>query len=285
MMHCWIDVEDLIQSASTDNSREIPTPLSIPTDFYPTSVALSKGILLGLDADLVQRRDNYFAFFRLTIRSQLFLPETLRRHLAQHDHTAASSLALRYEHLPYFSHSLEVLLHSVLDDEVDQELNPESALLPTVLSFLSSFPDYLDILVQCTRKTEVRSWRTLFNHLPPPKELFEASLEKSMLKTAGGYLIVMQTLESNHSPDECVRLLQRAQQAGDWELCKELARFLMALDTSGETLRETIERMNVEMSKTESGSIGSRAPTVNGSRRSWTPKLINGVQSSTNSEE
>ena len=120
-------------------------------------------------------------------------------------------------------------------------------LLPSVLSFLSSFPEYLDILVQCTRKTEVRSWRTLFAHLPPPQELFEESLRKGLLKTAGGYLLVLHTFEElSSSSQQLVRLLSRAKEEQDWELCKELARFLMALDESGATLRQALEMVQLK---------------------------------------
>lgn len=68
---CWMDVEDLLVSASSENERELPQPISITTDFYPSSVVLNRGILVGLDADLVQRRDFPFAFFRHTIRACL----------------------------------------------------------------------------------------------------------------------------------------------------------------------------------------------------------------------
>lgn len=167
-------------------------------------------------------------------------------HLSQFDSSAALSLSHQYQHLSYFPHALEILLHSILDEEVDKGPSPEEALLPTVLSFLSSFPEYLDILVQCTRKTEVRSWRTLFAHLPPPQELFEESLQKGLFKTAGGYLLVLHTFEElDSSSDQAVRLLRKAKQAQDWELCKELARFLMALDHSGNTLREALEKMEI----------------------------------------
>ena len=139
-----------------------------------------------------------------------------------------------------------MLLHTVLDEEVDSVPSSDNALLPSVLSFLSSFPDYLDILVQCTRKTEVRSWRTLFKYLPPPQELFEESLQKGLLKTAGGYLLVLHTFEElDSSSEQCVRLLQRAKEAGDWDLCKELARFLMALDETGDSLRDAMQRINM----------------------------------------
>ena len=145
----------------------------------------------------------------------------------------------------------------MLEEEVDkktpeeQALVPQSssvgALLPTVLSFLSSFPDYLNILIQCTRKTEIGSWKTLFATLPPPQELFEKALEDGLLKAAGGFLLVLHTFEELPKDSElCVRLLIRAKEVGDWDLCKELARFLMAVDDTGDTLREAMRRLDLE---------------------------------------
>ena len=280
-IQCWMDVEDLIEAASTSNDRDLPPSVSIPVDFYPTSIVLQKGILLGIDADLVQRRDFQFAFFRFSIRTELFLPQIIQRHIVHFDTSAASDLAHRYQSLPYFSHVLEVLLHIVLDDEVDKPPDPEHAQLPTVLSFLSSFPDYLDIVVQCTRKTEVRSWRTLFSHLPPPQELFEASLGKGMLKTAGGYLLVLHTFDEIESSSEsCVRLLQKAKEAGDWDLCKELARFLMALDESGDTLRAALERMDLDATSTVNDNVRLKTPRPNAdSKRHSTSGQTNGLHS------
>lgn len=82
-----------------------------------------------------------------------------------------------------------------------------------------------------------------------------------MLKTAGGYLLVLHTFEgeeelvskpgnasagsgattSTSSSQHLIRLLARARDEGDWDLCKELARFLMSVDESGDTLREALE--------------------------------------------
>ena len=107
---------------------------------------------------------------------------------------------------------------------------------------------YLDIVVQCTRKTELRSWRTLFTYLPPPKDLFEQALKLNSLKTAVGYLLVLQAFEDEEDEHEApiedyvVRLIALASQRGDWELCAELARFLIALDASGEMLQRAIAR-------------------------------------------
>ncbi|KAL3427792.1 RIC1 domain-containing protein [Phlyctema vagabunda] len=242
----WIDVQDVLRSASAELARELPPMATIAVDFYPLSALLGKGIILGLEPDLVQRRDVSFSFFKFTIRTHLFIPQVLLFHLSRYDPSAALHLAHQYQKLEYFAHSLEILLHNVLDEEVDTSPTPEAALLPGVLSFLSSFPQYLDIVVQCTRKTEVRSWRTLFAYLPPPQELFEESLQRGSLKTAGGYLLILHTFEElSSSSEQLVRLLSRAKDEGDWELCKELARFLMALDESGATLMEALEMVDL----------------------------------------
>ena len=130
----------------------------------------------------------------------------------------------------------------MLDDEVDASPSPEDAILPRVLSLLSSFREYLDVVLQCTRKTEVRQWITLFAYLPPVQELFEESLQRGSLKTAGGYLIILHTLaESESVSEQSVRLFARAIDEGEWDLCKELARFLAALDETGAVLKEAME--------------------------------------------
>ncbi|KAH8727623.1 RIC1-domain-containing protein [Phaeosphaeriaceae sp. PMI808] len=251
-MRVWIDMQDVLASASAELGRELPTPVKIPVDFYPLSALINKAIIFGVESELIQRRDTSFAFLRFGTRTHLFLPALLRYHLAQYNHPAALHLSHHYQQLQYFPHALEILLHEVLDEEVDTQPPPEQALLPSVISFLSSFPQYLDIVVQCTRKTEVRSWRTLFSNLPPPEELFEESIQKGNLKTAGGYLLVLHTFEElRPTGDQVVRLLQRAKDEQDWELCKELARFLMALDESGATLRSTLEHVELRNSSAE----------------------------------
>lgn len=160
----------------------------------------------------------------------------------------AAHLSQQYQHLEYFAHGLEMLLHTVLDEEVDTSPKPEDAVLPRVLSLLSSFKEYLDVVLQCTRKTEVRQWKTLFAYLPPAQELFEESLQRGSLKTAGGYLIVLHTLEELESATEQpVRLLTRAMREGDWDLCKELARFLAAMDETGEVLQQVMKMVNAEV--------------------------------------
>ncbi|KAH0559814.1 hypothetical protein GP486_003670 [Trichoglossum hirsutum] len=249
-MRVWVDVQDILRSGHTETMKDLPPSVLVPADFYPLSILLNKGVVLGIESDLVQRRDINYAYFKFSLRTHLFLPHLLRYYLSQYNHPAALHLSYHYQDLLYFPHALEVLLHDVLDEEADKPASPEAALLPVVLSFLSSFPQYLDILVQCTRKTEMRSWRTLFAYLPPPEELFEESLQRGLLKTAGGYLLVLHTFqELGSSSPQLVRLFSRAKEAGDWELCKELARFLTALDDTGATLREALELVELRSSQ------------------------------------
>lgn len=196
----------------------------------------------------------------------------LEHYLTRYDTSAALNFSHHYRSLPYFAHALEMLLHNVLDEEVENPPAPDEAMLPGVLSFLSSFPEYLDIIVQCARKTELRSWRTLFAHLPPPIELFQLSLERGSLKTAGGYLLVLHNLEDVDSTSpQVVRLLRAAKAAEDWDLCKELARFLVALDESGATLKEALELVDLaspagEGSMTPLGGVNDTLGRTNGSR-------------------
>ncbi|CAD6503818.1 BgTH12-05563 [Blumeria graminis f. sp. triticale] len=245
-MKGWIDVQEILQSNSFLSGRDLPPTVSIPVDFYPLSILINKGIVLGLEPDLIQRRDVNFAFLKFTIRTHLLIPLVLQFHLSRYDYNAALDTARKYQSLDYFAHALEILLHNVLDLEVDTKPSSEEALLPRVISFLMHFHQYLDIVVQCTRKTEVRSWHTLFAYLPPAQELFEESLRRGLLKTAGGYLIILQTFqEISSSSEQLARLFAKAKEAEDWSLCKELARFLMAIDQSGTALEKAMRNFNL----------------------------------------
>lgn len=89
----------------------------------------------------------------------------------------AAALATTCESLPYFSHALELMIHSVLEDEkADGMLAKRSSrslssclilyvglpesLLPRVIEFIMRFPEYLEVIAHCARKTEVCASRT-----------------------------------------------------------------------------------------------------------------------------
>lgn len=64
----WTRINEVLEAASTDGGVDLPPSVSVPVDFYPLSVLLEKGIILGVESDLVQRRDVTFSFFHFTIR-------------------------------------------------------------------------------------------------------------------------------------------------------------------------------------------------------------------------
>lgn len=239
-LRLWPSVRDVLNTSSSTELSE--TLVNVPVDFYPLSILLTKGIVLGIETTLLQRRDIPFPLFRPDIRTQLFLPYVIRHQLLiANDHAAAFAAANQYQHLSYFPHALEILLHHVLDDEHerkrklakaqtrdDDESNAEVALtrlsldqrtptqpsynpedlrtepLPATLSFLQlslSPTTYLSTLVQCIRKTEVTVWPTLFEHLPTPVQMFEDALALEDLKTASGVLIILQGLEDEAELD------------------------------------------------------------------------------------
>jgi len=218
-------------------------------------------------------------------QTHLFLPYFLQYSLTNLGIPPALSLCRHFSHLSYFAHGLEILLHHVLDEEVENESRAnkssdlstrESPLLPTVIALLqATLPtrEYLDIVVQCTRKTELRFWRTLFTYLPPPKDLFEQALRLDALKTAVGYLLVLQAFEDEEQGHDgrieeyVVRLIGLASRKSDWELCAELARFLIALDASGEMLQRAIGRVGLRQRPSMNGA-NSGLPSRTGSAAS-----------------
>lgn len=67
-VRCWMDVDDILAPSTMENDCDVPEPVAIAVDFYPTSVVLNKGVVLGLDAEIIQRRDAHFAYMRHGIR-------------------------------------------------------------------------------------------------------------------------------------------------------------------------------------------------------------------------
>lgn len=61
----WTDTHEALDAVA--NGAMAP-PITIDLDFYPLSILLSKALVLGVEPDLVQRRDVNFSYFRYNIR-------------------------------------------------------------------------------------------------------------------------------------------------------------------------------------------------------------------------
>lgn len=216
-------------------------PVHVPLELYPLTMMSDKGIIMGIDCDAVLTRNGSFTYFKQWTSAQLFAPYVLESYLNGDDQGKVLSVASGFRHLNYFGHILEVLLYRVLDSTTSSKRTSEDGenipritqenLLENVVSLLSHFPQMLDVIVGCTRKTEVKYWKKLFDVIGSPQLLFEQCIDSGKLTTAGGYLLVLHNLEQfDQSSENTARLLKLAYEARDWDLCKELSRFITAAD-------------------------------------------------------
>lgn len=95
-MRVWIDMQDVLSSASAELGRTLPTPVTISIDFYPLSALINKAIVFGVESELIQRRDTSFAFLRFGTRVRwcYFQPRRRTTSAADMHHRRISSFPL-----------------------------------------------------------------------------------------------------------------------------------------------------------------------------------------------
>jgi len=242
------------QSDDPNHQENVKESVNIPLDFYPLSVLMDKGIIIGAEHEAATRSNLPFVMFRHATSSHLFLHYILLFHLEARQVKEAVLFASQYQDLVFFAHALEILLHTVVESEATLDSESDSyeaetstdAVLPTVVEFLDHFNAALDVVVGCARKTEMTRWRRLFNIVGNPKALFETCLASQRLKTAGSYLLVLHNLEQlDEKNGEVARLLKSAVEGNDWQLCRELLRFLHSIDDTGTALKDALAQTNV----------------------------------------
>ncbi|PSN48149.1 hypothetical protein C0J52_08719 [Blattella germanica] len=205
-----------------------------PRDGDKSHSFMSKRIMLPFHLRIYPLDSNSpfsLPFCVLERTSQVYLHQILRQLIRRNLGFHAWEIARSCTNLPYFPHSLELLLHEVLEEEATSKEPIPDALLPSVIEFIQEFPVYLQTVVQCARKTEIALWPYLFSAAGKPKDLFQECLARKQLDTAASYLIILQNLEpSTVSRQYATLLLDAALDQCKWELSKELVRFLRAID-------------------------------------------------------
>ncbi|TIC19411.1 RIC1-domain-containing protein [Wallemia mellicola] len=234
----WLDALTLTQSerekarnSQNSNLEIVKESVRIELDFYPLSVLMDKGILIGVDHEASLRGNLPFISYKIHTNTHLFLHHTIRFYLMRGSLKEAVIFANNYSDLVYFPHTLEILLHSVLEEEADADVS--NNLLPLVIEFLDHWDCALQVVVGCARKTEMSRWSYLFDVVGAPRELFEKCLKAHQLKTASSYLLVLHHLEQLEGTDDAFKLLHKALVGGDLILSKEIIRFLHSIDPSG----------------------------------------------------
>ncbi|XP_065214700.1 guanine nucleotide exchange factor subunit Rich isoform X2 [Planococcus citri] len=221
-------------NSHTYMSKRIMLPFKLK--IYPLAILFEDAILLGAENDTTLYSSDPNSIFSLPFNilertSQVYLHQVLRQLIRRNLGFHAWEVARCCENLPYFPHSLELLLHEVLEEEATSKEPIPDAQLPSVIEFIQEFPVYLKTVVQCARKTEIALWPYLFSAAGKPKDLFQECLTKGHLETASSYLIILQNLESSSVSRQYAALLLDATLENEkWELSKDLVRFFRAID-------------------------------------------------------
>ncbi|XP_072747704.1 guanine nucleotide exchange factor subunit Rich isoform X1 [Anoplolepis gracilipes] len=235
-MRVWLPLfRNHQEKAHAFMSKRIMLPFHLR--IYPLAILFEDAILLGAENDTVlftSDTNSPFSlpFNLLELTSQVYLHQILRQLIHRNLGYHAWEIARSCSALPYFPHSLELLLHEVLEEEATSKDPIPDAQLPSVVEFIREFPGvWARAVVQCARKTEIALWPYLFSVAGPPKQLLQDCLQRQELDTAASYLIILQNLEpSSVSRQHATLLLDAALEQGRWELSRDLVRFLRAID-------------------------------------------------------
>ncbi|EKG08882.1 Ribosome control protein 1, partial [Macrophomina phaseolina MS6] len=106
-MRVWLDaltIEATRVDTDRDSYESVSESVCLRLDFFPLSLLIDKGIIIGVDHE-PSARALPFALFKLQTSTMLFLPELLRYHLERRDLRSALAFASNYNELVYFAHA------------------------------------------------------------------------------------------------------------------------------------------------------------------------------------
>ncbi|CAH8512328.1 unnamed protein product [Dicrocoelium dendriticum] len=228
-------------------SRRIMLSIELEEHVHPLAILFHQAILIGIMNDfhrplrITAKRlehisaDDFYAILPhgvLVMETHAFLHRLIQQLLCKNLGAHALQLCSAYQNVPHFRRLLEWLLHEVLETEATSKYPIPDPLLPQVVAFIQEFPYFLETVAQCARKTEVARWPHLFTAVGRrPKDLFDLCLDENNLHAATAYLIILQSSESAALSQRCtLRFLDIAIDMSEWDLIRDLIRFLNAID-------------------------------------------------------
>ncbi|KAJ2157532.1 WD40 repeat protein [Coemansia sp. RSA 552] len=244
---CLISLEDFMDGNGLGALDREGTVMQIRPEFYPVAVSADKGMVVGLDQDWLLEEHSIIGLSKLPVRAKLYLPSILDHILSSSDQAEQDALmyAACFEHLDFFPHAMEILLHEVLDREMSTGGTAGPVVLPRVVRLLENFASFREIVVFCARKTEANFWPRLFSCLGGTEHFFRQCLAGNQLQTATQCLIILQTLEPPQTAEASIlALLEKTVAVQNSSLCLEILRFLKLTAESDEAMRQLYNRLH-----------------------------------------
>lgn len=229
-------------------SKRIMLPFN--ADIYPLAMLFEAGIILGAMTESTPHQappsqsspllSPSFSYLLLERTSQIYLHHILRQLLRRNLGIHALEIARSCTGLVYFPHVLELLVHEVLEEESTSKEPIPDALLPRVVAFVEEFPEYLQTIAHCARKSDAAVWEGFFSVVGSPSDLFQNCLQSRELTTASSYLIILQNLETpSQARQHAIALLDAALDDSMWDLARDLVRYLSAIVNDAATTPAT----------------------------------------------
>ncbi|PAV85488.1 hypothetical protein WR25_21295 [Diploscapter pachys] len=229
--------------------------LTFALDIYPCVICPNDCLALGVESLFVNVTESS-RLYSLQRNCEVFVHHLLKQLLKRNLGVFALEVAASCRKLAHFPHALELLLHDVLEEEATSSEPIPDPLLPRCIAFIQEFPEFLQTVAHCARKTELALWPSLFSVTASPNDLFEACIREGQLNTAASYLIVLQTMENSQtSQEQAARLLRETLSSSSWSIARDIVRFARAIDS--EDMDSPVR------SPAQSKAAGSRRATGN----------------------